>query len=177
MNLLTTFSGNLQALCKSVQTAHRDAVPKLLQDIATCMAQAEDMLVGLPIDIAQGHADGYVRHIAYADPQGGFTIAYLVWRPEQFSPVHGHKTWCAYRVLKGELTETHYRWDPNAGLAIPHGAAMRGPGDTITASPGLHQIHRLGNASEDIAVSLHIYGVDQAHIGAGVNHVVEGATH
>jgi predicted metal-dependent enzyme (double-stranded beta helix superfamily) len=167
MNPLPVLPRALQVLCESVQAVHQDAARKLLQELAACVAQPGDMLIGLPADLAQGHADGYARHIAYADPLGGFTIAYLIWRPGQFSPVHGHKTWCAYRVLKGELTETHYRWDPGAGLAIAHGSAVRRPGDVSTASAGLHQIHRLGNASTEVAVSLHIYGVGHAHIATG----------
>lgn len=177
MNPLPNLAGALKMLCESAQVAHQDAAGKLLQDLATYVADAEDMLVGLPADLAQGRPDSYTRHIAYADPSGGFTIAYLVWRPGQYSPVHGHKTWCAYRVLKGELAETHYRWDADAGLAIPHGAAVRRPGDIITATPGLHKIHRLGNASSNIAVSLHIYGVEETRLTTGVNLVVQGTVH
>jgi len=177
MNSLSALPSALQVLCESIKPAHQEAARKLLQDLAAWGAHAEDMLGGLPADMAEGHADSYARHVAYADPLGSFTIAYLVWRRGQFSPVHGHKTWCAYRVLKGELAETHYRWDAGAGLAIPHGSARRRPGDIITASPGLQQIHRLGNASDEVAVSLHIYGVDHAHIANGVNRVVESAAH
>jgi len=92
--------------------------------------------------------------------------------------VHGHKTWCTYQVLQGELAETHYRWDPVAAAAIACGEVSRRPGDVVTAAPGLRQIHRLGNAGPGVAVSLHIYGVDQADLCTGVNHLVPTpATH
>ena len=87
--------------------------------------------------------------------------------------MHGHKTWCTYQVLQGELSETHYRWDADASAAIACGGATRRPGDIVTATQGLHQIHRLGNASPEVAISLHIYGVDQADICSGVNHLID----
>lgn len=172
-NPLMNLPAALQGLCQSVHTAHHDAIHKLLLDLSTCLTHAEGLLVGLPAEIAQGQADRYTRHVVYADPHGSFTIAYLIWRPEQFSAVHGHKTWCAYRVLKGELTETHYRWEPATSIATAYRSVKRRAGDIVTASPGLAQIHRLGNTSNNLAISLHIYGVDQAHINAGVNEVIK----
>lgn len=165
-------TADLRALCESVQAAQMNAARSLLRDLAASVANAGDMLQALPADLRAGRPDTYTRHIAYADPLGAFTVAYLIWRPGQFSPVHGHKTWCTYQVLQGELTETHYRWDAQADAAIACGEVRRRPGDIVTASQGLQQIHRLGNAGPDVAVSLHIYGVAQADLCTGVNHLV-----
>lgn len=172
MSPLPLATANLRSLCELVQAAQMNAARALLHELAASVANAGDMLRALPDALRAGHPDRYTRHIAYADPHGAFTIAYLIWRPGQFSPVHGHKTWCTYQVLQGELTETHYRWDPNAGAAVTCGEVRRRPGDIVTATPGLRQIHRLGNAGPGIAVSLHLYGVDQADLCTGVNHLV-----
>lgn len=115
---------------------------------------------------------GYTRHVAHADPQGRFTIVYLVWPPGQFSPVHGHHTWCAYRVVKGELSETLYTWNEQEQCAQAQHNTCRKAGDIATAAPGLGQIHRLGNMSDDVAISLHVYGIDHQVLTTGVNHVV-----
>ncbi|CCN17961.1 cysteine dioxygenase family protein [Bordetella bronchiseptica] len=168
-------SPSLQSLCASVQSAQLNAAQALLRELAASVAGANGALADLPPELRAGHPDHYSRHVAYADPHGSFTIAYLIWRPGQFSPVHGHKTWCTYRVLQGELTESHYRWDPELGLALRTGAVARRPGDIVTATPGLAQIHRLGNAGDEVAISLHIYGVAQSDIATGVNHVVQEA--
>ncbi len=166
----------LQALCASVESAQRNAAQALLRELNASVADAGvEALAGLPEALRQGCPERYARHVAYADPHGSFTIAYLIWRPGQFSPVHGHKTWCTYRVLQGELSETHYRWDPASRQAQACGHAVRHAGDIVTASPGLQQIHRLGNASDDVAISLHIYGVAEADIASGVNHLVQAA--
>jgi predicted metal-dependent enzyme (double-stranded beta helix superfamily) len=126
----------------------------------------------LAIEQHQGSEHGYVRHIAYSHPKGLYTVVYLVWRPGQASPVHGHKTWCAYRVLQGELRENHFQWDADAGLAHKIGNIDRKPGDIVQAPPGLQHIHQLTNASLAVAISLHVYGVDEASIATGVNHLV-----
>lgn len=128
-------SPSLQNLCASVQSAQLNAAQALLRELAASVAGANGALADLPPELRAGHPDHYSRHVAYADPHGSFTIAYLIWRPGQFSPVHGHKTWCTYRVLQGELTESHYRWDPELGLALRTGAVARRPGDIVTATP------------------------------------------
>jgi predicted metal-dependent enzyme (double-stranded beta helix superfamily) len=165
----------LDSLCATVRAAQRNAERQLLDELAGSAAHAESMLAHLPMPLREGRADTYLRHIAYSDPYGSFTIFYLVWRPGQATPVHGHKTWCTYRVLQGELLETHYQWDAQAQLARPVGSAVRRPGMAVTAAPGLEQIHQLRNASDGIAISLHIYGVAQANAQTGVNQLVEAA--
>lgn len=163
----------LRALCASVRAIPPQTPGHLLRDLADSMAGAEGMLDGLPEQALTAPGASYTRHVAYADPLGRYTVVYLVWPPGQFSPIHGHKTWCAYRVLKGELTETHYRWNPAAGRAAVSGSVRRRAGDIVTAEPGLGQIHRLGNAGNDAAVSLHVYGVNESDIASGVNLLVE----
>jgi predicted metal-dependent enzyme (double-stranded beta helix superfamily) len=164
----------LAPLCDSILAARHLTGEGLLGALAKGVADTDpiDACDTLAADALAAPRGGYSRHVAYADPHGEFTIVYLVWPPGQFSPVHGHHTWCAYRVVKGELTETLYRWDERAQCARPLRDARRLPGDIVTAPRGLGQIHRLGNAGSDVAVSLHVYGVDKQAIATGVNHVV-----
>jgi len=165
----------LDSLCATVRAAQRNAERQLLDELAGSQAHTEGILAHLPMPLREGRADTYLRHVAYSDPHGSFTIFYLVWRPGQATPVHGHKTWCTYRVLQGELQETHYQWDARAGLARPVGGTVRRPGAAVTATPGLEQIHRLCNIGNGIAISLHIYGVAQADAQTGVNQLVQAA--
>ncbi|ARP89598.1 hypothetical protein CAL14_04285 [Bordetella genomosp. 9] len=147
--------------------------PAMLATLAEGVARSDPMqALAAATAPAARPAQGYSRHVAYADPDGLFTIVYLVWPPRQFSPVHGHHTWCAYRVVKGELAETLYRWDAASGCARPWRRQTRRQGDIVTAGPGLEQIHRLGNAGDETAVSLHVYGVGERAIATGVNRIV-----
>jgi len=121
------------------------------------------------------HAECYARHVLHADPAGRFTVLALVWGAGQFSPSHAHHTWCAYAVRSGVLNETLYGYDDATGLARPSCAAIRTAGYACFADGGLDQIHRLGNAGGEPAISIHVYGVARDRIATHVNRIVEVA--
>src|SRR5690242_4212187 len=121
------------------------------------------------------HAECYARHVLYADPNGRFTVLALVWDAGQFSPPHAHHAWCAYAVRTGVLTETLYAYDSAAGLARPSRVASRDAGYACFAQGGLDQIHRLGNAGAEPAISIHVYGVARDRIATHVNRIVQVA--
>jgi predicted metal-dependent enzyme (double-stranded beta helix superfamily) len=123
----------------------------------------------------QPQADCYARHVLYADPDARFTILALVWGPGQFSRPHAHHTWCAYAVRTGDLNETLYAYEDATGLARPSCVATRTPGYACFAHGGLDQIHRLGNAGSEPAISIHVYGVARERIATHVNRIVEVA--
>jgi len=167
-----SLSPALRALCDAMMAARDepDAVPTALP--AFKFTDPAALLEDLPTALRAGRSESYTRHVIFSDPQGAFTLVYLIWRPGQHSPVHGHRTWCGYRVLQGDLTETHYRWDAATETAANCGGKVRRAGDHIAASPGLGHIHRLGNDSDQVCISLHMYGVPREHIATGVNLLV-----
>lgn len=112
--------------------------------------------------------DRYVRHLLHTDAAGGYAVVALVWRPGQMSPVHAHRTWCAFGVHQGVLSETLYKpGDP----PVPASTRLLAPGATAhgPADPAL--IHRLANLSCRTAISIHCYGVGYDRFGDGVNEV------
>jgi len=115
----------------------------------------------------------YARHLLYSDPHGRFSIVSIVWGAGQFSPTHGHQTWCAYAVHDGTLQETLYAWDDASGTARPARTQARPVGYGCFASAGLDQIHRLGNPGGEPAISIHVYGVERDHVCTHVNRVVQ----
>lgn len=126
----------------------------------------------VPVAARKTAAGGYARHVLYNDPRGRFTIVSLVWGAGQFSPVHGHHTWCAYAVCEGELSETGFAYDAVSRLARPLGCVGLEAGAINFAYAGLDQIHKLGNGCDNTARSIHIYGVDAERIATHVNRVV-----
>ncbi len=120
----------------------------------------------------------YCRHLLASDPLGRYAIVSLVWRPGQWSPVHGHRTWCGYTVLDGTLVETLYDWDAAAGHATEARRHPRETGAVSFVRPGAHGIHRLGHGGDGSApaVSLHVYGVPGERIATHVNNLVTVAT-
>jgi predicted metal-dependent enzyme (double-stranded beta helix superfamily) len=115
--------------------------------------------------------DRYVRHLLHADPAGGYAVVALVWRPGQMSPVHGHKTWCAFAAHQGVLTETFYTpGDP----PVPSATRLLAPGAAGFGAADPRLIHRLANLSCRTAISIHCYGVAFERFGADVNEVHAG---
>jgi predicted metal-dependent enzyme (double-stranded beta helix superfamily) len=126
----------------------------------------------VPLEARRPDPLRYTRHLLHADPLGRFAIVSLVWGPGQFSPVHGHHAWCAYAVQSQALTETRYAWDVASRLAEPVDCARLDEGATSFAYAGLDAVHKLGNGGDNVALSIHVYGLDGARVGSHVNRVV-----
>jgi len=165
-------STQVQRLATQVTQAHAGAQAELLDQVSKYFIDAHDLLESLSAEATSGNPDNYARHIVYAAPNGAFTMMFLVWRPGQFSPVHAHHVWCAYKVLQGTLSEQHFHYDAAADAAVLSGGAERAEGSVVVALPGLEQIHRLGNAGTEVAISLHIYGLGEQEVPSGINHIL-----
>lgn len=146
-------------------------IPSAVRNVLAAHAQ-----VDLPLSSAEwaGRPEGYTRHLLHADPAGRFSVMALVWRPGQRTPVHGHRTWCAYLVRHGVLREERFAWQPGRDCATRIDTVTKLTGETLCAPAGLAAIHSLGNDSDEVAVSIHVYGVRGEQIATHVNHVVHG---
>jgi predicted metal-dependent enzyme (double-stranded beta helix superfamily) len=131
-------------------------------------AGATERLVGQVLALPYSE-QSYTRHILHADPAGMFTVVALRWDENQASPVHAHYTWCAYRVLRGVLTESHFEWDRSVEQAYLFNRVARSAGRSVCGHGGMDFIHRLGNEHAQTAVSIHVYGIDAARISSHVN--------
>jgi predicted metal-dependent enzyme (double-stranded beta helix superfamily) len=114
----------------------------------------------------------YTRHMLYADPAGMFTVVALRWDPTQGSPVHAHYTWCAYRVLSGVLSESHFEYDRSVEQAYLFNRVTRAAGESVCGHGGMDFIHRLHNEGDKTVVSIHVYGIDAARMSTHVNRMM-----
>jgi predicted metal-dependent enzyme (double-stranded beta helix superfamily) len=166
-------AGGLGRLAAEITIACNGAPDRMAERvIAALQAAAADPIL-LTADQCIACPDRYARHVLYADPQSRFTILALIWSGGQFSPVHAHDTWCAYAVHHGVLTETLFRFDVATDEAIPLRTETRRAGYGCFARSGLEQIHRLGNAGLEPAISIHVYGVEAAQVCSHVNRVLD----
>ena len=114
-----------------------------------------------------GDRDSYSSHLLHSEPGGAFSIVALVWRPGQVTPIHDHVTWCVFGVIQGEEHEELFVLDEKRGCLIKAGATTNHKGDVSGfAPPG--DIHRVRNAGDRTAISLHVYGTDVSRIGSSV---------
>lgn len=99
-------------------------------------------------------ASNYVRTLLYRDEH--VEMLALTWRPGQRSPVHDHGvSTCIVRIVEGVGREHLYR--PRAPGKVAREFMTRDltPG-VVTRSAG-DMTHSLGNDSDDVLVSLHVY--------------------
>jgi len=112
-----------------------------------------------------GDPDHYRQHLLHVADDGSFSVVALVWLPGQATPVHDHLSWCVVGVHEGAEYETRYRLVGDrlvtAGTAVAHVGDVAGllpPGD----------IHKVENAGNGLAVSLHVYGADLCTTGSSI---------
>jgi predicted metal-dependent enzyme (double-stranded beta helix superfamily) len=117
--------------------------------------------------------DRYRSHIVAIAPSRRFSVVSLVWLPGQVTPIHDHICWCVVGVLEGEEFEERYslkedeqgnRWLARTGewLVSPGGV-------TSALVPPEENIHRVRNAGEQLAISIHVYGADIGFYGSSIN--------
>ncbi len=122
----------------------------------------------LPEDCCEPGEECYRRHLLYGDPAGRFTVMAVVWRPGQGTPIHGHTAWGAVGVYRGNPCVTTYRYaegHPPTPTAEHHCC----PGDVSHAQAGVAEPHRVVNAGDDIAITIHTYGRDLTVEPASIN--------
>lgn len=117
---------------------------------------------------ARPSPERYQQYLLYCDPQRRFSVVSFVWGPGQRTPIHDHATWGLVGMLRGaEVSEFFDIRDD--GRPDLRGEERLEPGEVLTLSPRLGDVHRVRNAFEDrISVSIHVYGAD---IGSIKRHV------
>jgi predicted metal-dependent enzyme (double-stranded beta helix superfamily) len=150
----------------------REGLGELVREIRRCTREASDpatiaTLVAevlarsntgaslLTEEERAGSADSYTRHTLHTEP--AFSVSAVVWRPGQVTEIHDHLVWCSFIVLQGGETETLYGIDD--GRLVELGQRRRPTGSVTGVAPP-DDIHKVENTSDDVAITLHVYGAD-----------------
>jgi predicted metal-dependent enzyme (double-stranded beta helix superfamily) len=161
----------------------RDAVHGQHQPAEQADAVAATLVGRLPtLDILtpqqrRGSPTTYQQHVLHVEPDGAFSLTALVWLPGQRTTIHDHVCWCAVGVLAGVEHEVLYQWRPREVASLGEVTSLVAvaerdafPGDISGfAPPG--DIHRVRNDSDEVAISLHVYGADITDRGTSVRRV------
>jgi 3-mercaptopropionate dioxygenase len=121
----------------------------------------------LPAGLRRGDPACYQSHLLYAEPDGSFSIAALVWLPGQQTVIHDHVAWCVTGVLQGrEHEELFALTDDDRALRLI--CRNLNPAGTVCglAPPG--DIHRVRNTGDGAAISMHVYGADLSRLGNSI---------
>lgn len=119
-----------------------------------------------------GDPETYKSEVLYTEPDGSFSIVALVWRPGQVTPIHDHVTWCVFGVIQGMEREELFELAEQGHCLVEAGCRVNRPGEVSGfAPPG--DIHRVRNAGDVTAISIHVYGTDVTRIGSSVRRYYE----
>jgi predicted metal-dependent enzyme (double-stranded beta helix superfamily) len=142
------------------------------QRTADCVAgmlrhNLPDPAVILPARLRRGDPACYQSHLLYAEPDGSFSIAAMVWLPGQETVIHDHVAWCVTGVLQGREYEEVFALTDD-GRALRLAARNVNPPGAVCgfAPPG--DIHRVRNTGDGVAISMHIYGADISRLGTSI---------
>jgi 3-mercaptopropionate dioxygenase len=133
----------------------------------TLRGHLPDPAAVLPARLRRGDPAGYQSHLLYAEPDGSFSIAAMVWLPGQETVIHDHVAWCVTGVLQGrEYEEVFVLTDDGRALGLA--ARNVNPAGMVSgfAPPG--DIHRVRNTGDGVAVSMHVYGADISRLGNSI---------
>ncbi|WP_433438045.1 cysteine dioxygenase [Nonomuraea sp. CA-141351] len=168
--IVTAVRPGLDALVSGIS----EIVDRRLGRGETAFAVADLLRARLPgLDILtprerEGSPDGYVSRPLHS--REDFSIVSVVWRPGQETPIHDHVSWCTFGIISGIEYETLYR-DMGDHL-VEIGRAANRPGEVSGfAPPG--DIHKVRNTSDEVGVSIHVYGADVAKLGSSVRRVYD----
>jgi 3-mercaptopropionate dioxygenase len=119
-----------------------------------------------------GDPSGYVSHVLHTEPDGAFSIIALVWRPGQTTPIHDHLTWCVFGIVQGLEYEELFVLDEANECLVQSGSSVNRAGDVSGFTPP-GDIHRVRNAGDRTAISIHVYGTDVSRVGSSVRRYYE----
>jgi 3-mercaptopropionate dioxygenase len=164
-----TGARQLDALATAVRCAvgKRAAWRDTAQLVASALERHLPSPTILPAEQRIGDPGTYKSDVLHSEPDGSFSIVALVWRPGQVTPIHDHVTWCVFGVIQGMEREELFELDEQGTCLVEAGSRVNRTGEVSGfAPPG--DIHRVRNAGDLTAISLHIYGTDVSRIGSSV---------
>jgi predicted metal-dependent enzyme (double-stranded beta helix superfamily) len=99
----------------------------------------------------------YTRNLVFGD--GRITVYAIVWAAGSQTSIHDHHCSCCYAMLSGALQESWYERLDEAHC-LESRTFMREAGEIACMLPTGPNLHKMLNASDEEAISLHIYGYD-----------------
>lgn len=111
---------------------------------------------------------GFSLFPMHEEPDHTLAVFVLSWLPQRGTPPHDHNTWAVVAGMKGLEKNTFWkRIDdgsrPGHAELEQMGDKVFGPGHVMTMPTGT--VHAVVNDSDEVSVSLHIYGKHINHTG------------
>ena len=154
---LARFVDDFRAIAVNNSDTHD--VFKRLTPLAESLAACDDLKERIRKDCDP--VQGFAFQVLHEEPDHTLAVAVLSWLPGRGTPPHDHGTWGLVVGVEGdEVNEFWQRTDD--GMQPGHAELQKlsekvfAPGQTLLLTPSI--IHSVRNDSDQISVSLHIYG-------------------
>ncbi len=161
-----------KALVADLHDIERRTSPQaeLVARIAARLACAGDERTWLVDRFCKAQPQCYSQQLVYLAPDRAFSVVALTWGPGAQTSIHDHAGWCAVAVYEGVEEEKQYRLesDRHGRYLIETGSRSLELGRTVGIVADGNDIHRVGNFTRDVTISLHVYGVDIARTGSSI---------
>ena len=111
----------------------------------------------LPAAYARPDPERYQQYLLHADARQRFSLVSFVWGPGQQTPIHDHRCWGVMGVAVGAIQSVSF-YPLQSGALVPGPAEETPYGSCVWIHPEGGDIHRVGAAGAEAAVSIHVYG-------------------
>lgn len=104
---------------------------------------------------------GFTAHLLHEEDDHTLAVFAISWLPGRGAPPHNHGTWAVVAGVDGMEKNVFYkRLDdasrPGYADVVWNGEKTFGPGEVVCFMP--HELHTVTNETDQVTVSLHIYG-------------------
>jgi len=157
--VFTLTTGNPYVL--TAELALREAIPVLSRLVSGLDFQSSHVL---PLLEEVGRAEDWYVAYRHDDPDCSYSLQVFVWPPGSATRIHDHSSWGAFCCVVGSVLEERYERADDGSLSDYARLKKLWPlrwrrEDGIsTVLPYERGIHRVGNPTEEPAISVHLYG-------------------
>jgi len=152
-----------EALIAMVEHAvEQEDVEKIVDELRNglCSLIRNDT-VKLSAHLRECCGDHYARRLVHKDDEKGYSIIAMTWGKGQATPLHDHGgMWCVEGVWEGSIDVQQYELLEHTSEKFrfeKRNSFQAGRGSAGCLIPP-HEYHRICNAGDETAVSIHIYG-------------------
>lgn len=116
----------------------------------------------LPEEFTRPAADRHVNYPLHIAADGGWSLACVVWKAGQRTPVHSHETWGVAGVYAGAEREQRYRKPAvdGSGALVPLGEQEFRRGEVTVCCTTDDDVHSVVAVGDEPTVGIHVYGGD-----------------
>jgi predicted metal-dependent enzyme (double-stranded beta helix superfamily) len=160
-------------------TAESYTLPQFIRDLRSIAAQTQDAgeiilrvrALAQRLSLVEGWLQpqhyacdaeqGFGVHLLHEELDHTLAVFAIAWQPGRGAPPHNHGTWAVVAGVDGPEKNTFWkRVDdgsrPGYAEIISEGARDFGPGEVVSFLPD--DIHSVTNETDQVTVSLHVYG-------------------